>query len=72
MQVFKKFSEGNVVELVDPMMEEVVDSEILIRIISLAIQCAAPVRLDRPDMKLVGEQLWGIRVDYLNTARRRY
>lgn len=66
------FDEGNVEELVDPRLEEVVDREILIRIISLAIQCAAPVRSDRPDMKIVGEQLWAIRVDYLKTLKRGY
>ncbi|PKI70396.1 hypothetical protein CRG98_009210 [Punica granatum] len=70
--VFKKFNEGNMAELMDPRVEGIVDPEILVRIISLAIQCAAPVRLDRPDMKVVGEQLWGIRVDYLKTVRRGY
>ncbi|XP_041003221.1 calmodulin-binding receptor-like cytoplasmic kinase 3 [Juglans microcarpa x Juglans regia] len=67
---FNKYNEGNVVELVDPLMEEVVDSEVLMKMFSLAFHCAAPIRDDRPDMKSVGEQLWAIRADYLKSARR--
>ncbi|KAJ9688758.1 hypothetical protein PVL29_014420 [Vitis rotundifolia] len=67
---FKKYNEGNVVELVDPLMEEVVDTEILNKMFGLAIQCAAPIRSDRPDMKSVGEQLWGIRMDYVKSVKR--
>ncbi|KAK4781790.1 hypothetical protein SAY86_015892 [Trapa natans] len=67
--LFKKFDEGNVEELVDPMMKEVVDREILVRIFILAFQCAAPEWSERPDMKIVGEQLWAIRMDYLNTVK---
>ncbi|XP_056162235.1 calmodulin-binding receptor-like cytoplasmic kinase 3 [Syzygium oleosum] len=67
---FKKFDEGEVNDLVDPRLEEVVDAGILVRIFGLAIQCAAPIRTDRPDMKAVGEQLWAIRADYVRTARR--
>lgn len=51
-------------------MEEVVDAEILSKIFGLAIQCAAPVRSDRPEMKLVAEQLWGIRMDYIRSVKR--
>ncbi|PKI72707.1 hypothetical protein CRG98_006915 [Punica granatum] len=68
--VFEKLEEGNVLDLVDPKMEEAVDGEILMRFFELAIQCAAPVRADRPDMKLVGEQLWGIRAEYHRRSRR--
>lgn len=57
-------------DLVDPLMEEVVDAEILTKMFGLAIQCAAPIRNDRPDMKLVGEQLWGIRMDYVRSVKR--
>ena len=70
MQAFKKYNEGNIVELGDPLMEEVVDTEILNKMFGLAIQCAAPIRSDRPDMKSVGEQLWGIRMDYVRSVRR--
>lgn len=67
---FKNYDEGNVVGIMDPSMEEVVDGEILLKMFALAIQCAAPTRSDRPDMKSVSEQLWGIRMDYLKSARR--
>ncbi|KAG6724026.1 hypothetical protein I3842_03G237900 [Carya illinoinensis] len=67
---FNKYNEGSVVDLVDPLMEEVVDSEVLMKMFSLAFHCAAPIRADRPDMKSVGEQLWAIRADYLKSARR--
>ncbi|KDP30237.1 hypothetical protein JCGZ_17019 [Jatropha curcas] len=67
---FRKYNEGSVVDLVDPLMEERVDGEVLMKIFALAIQCAAPIRADRPDMKTVGEQLWAIRADYLKSAKR--
>lgn len=51
-------------------MEEAIDTEILTKMFGLAIQCAAPIRSDRPDMKLVGEQLWGIRMDYVKSVKR--
>ncbi|PSS08426.1 Calmodulin-binding receptor-like cytoplasmic kinase 3 [Actinidia chinensis var. chinensis] len=68
--VFKKFDEGNVRDMVDPLMQEVLDEEILMKMFELAFQCAAPTRNDRPDMKAVGEQLWVIRMDYLRRGRR--
>lgn len=67
---FKKYDEGNVVEIVDPLMQEELDMEILVKMFGLAIQCAAPMRSERPDMKSVGEQLWGIRMDYLRSSKR--
>ncbi|XP_042518034.1 calmodulin-binding receptor-like cytoplasmic kinase 3 isoform X2 [Macadamia integrifolia] len=66
---FKKCEEGNVVELVDPLMKEVVPVKILVKMFSLAFQCAAPTRSDRPDMKEVSEQLWGIRMDFLRSVK---
>ena len=57
-------------ELVDPMMEEVVDAEILVKMFALAFQCAGPVRNDRPEMNSVAEQLWAIRADYLKSPRQ--
>lgn len=56
--------------MVDPLMEEVVDEEILFKMFALAFQCAAPVRTDRPDMKAVVEQLWGIRADYVKGVKK--
>lgn len=70
MQAFRKYNEGSVVELVDPLMEEAVNGDVLMKMLDLAFQCAAPIRTDRPDMKSVGEQLWAIRADYLKSARR--
>ncbi|KAF2310585.1 hypothetical protein GH714_014961 [Hevea brasiliensis] len=69
--VFRKYNEGTVVDMVDPLMEEKVDGEVLMKMFALAIQCAAPIRADRPDMKTAGEQLWAIRADYLKSARAR-
>lgn len=57
-------------ELVDPALQEVVDAEVVVKIFDLAIQCAAPIRADRPDMKSVGEQLWTIRADYLRSVKK--
>ncbi|XP_058181603.1 calmodulin-binding receptor-like cytoplasmic kinase 3 isoform X2 [Rhododendron vialii] len=67
---FKKYDEGNVREIVDPLMQEVVDEDILMKMFELAFHCAAPTRSDRPDMKAVGEQLWAVRMDYLRSGRR--
>ncbi|PQQ08617.1 calmodulin-binding receptor-like cytoplasmic kinase 3 [Prunus yedoensis var. nudiflora] len=67
---FKKLNEGRMLELVDPALEEVVDAEVVVKIFDLAIQCAAPIRADRPDMKSVGEQLWTIRADYLRSVKK--
>ncbi|CAK9156484.1 unnamed protein product, partial [Ilex paraguariensis] len=67
---FKKYNEENVMELVDPLMNEAVDQEILLKMVGLAIHCAAPTRSDRPDMKVAGEQLWAIRMEYLRSGRR--
>eukprot|EP00262_Sarcandra_glabra_P004125 TRINITY_DN1510_c0_g2_i1.p1 TRINITY_DN1510_c0_g2~~TRINITY_DN1510_c0_g2_i1.p1 ORF type:complete len:531 (-),score=79.01 TRINITY_DN1510_c0_g2_i1:540-2132(-) len=67
---FKMYNEGNMMDLLDPLMEEEIDGEVSSKMFSLAFQCAAPTRSDRPSMKEVGEQLWGIRSDYLRTARR--
>ncbi|MBA0710256.1 hypothetical protein Golax_025243 [Gossypium laxum] len=66
---FRKFNEGQAVELVDPMMEEVVDAEIIVKMFALAFQCAAPIRHDRPEMKFVVEHLWAIRADYRRSSR---
>ena len=70
MQAFRKFNERNVVELVDPLMNEALNAEVITKMAELAFQCAAPIRTDRPDMKSVGEQLWTIRADYLRIAKK--
>ncbi|KAG2651895.1 calmodulin-binding receptor-like cytoplasmic kinase 3 [Panicum virgatum] len=66
---FKKFNEGNIREILDPLLEDRVDDEVLEKLLSLAFQCAAPTRDDRPTMKEVGEQLWEIRKEYGKSIR---
>ncbi|KAL6854590.1 hypothetical protein ACP4OV_019152 [Aristida adscensionis] len=67
---FKKFNEGNMREILDPLLEDHVDDEVLEKLLSLAFQCAAPTREDRPTMKEVGEQLWEIRKEYGKSVRK--
>ncbi|XP_068637535.1 calmodulin-binding receptor-like cytoplasmic kinase 3 [Aristolochia californica] len=67
---FKKYNEGDLRDIMDPLIDEEIDTEIFSKILSLAFECAAPTRADRPTMKEVGVQLWGIRHDYLRRARR--
>lgn len=70
MQTFRKFNEGNMREILDPLLEDHVDDEVLEKLLSLAFQCAAPTRDDRPTMKEVGEQLWEIRKEYGKSIRK--
>lgn len=65
------YNEGDMLRLVDPLMNEPVDVEILKKIFWVAFQCAAPGKADRPDMKSVGEQLWEIRVEYQKARKGR-
>lgn len=70
MQAFNKYREGNVLDVLDPQMREVIARNILMKMFGLAIQCVAPTRAERPDMKVVGEELWAIRMDYMRSGRR--
>lgn len=67
---FNLYKEGNVVDLLDPLTNEMVDAEILHKMFNLAFHCAASTRLARPNMKEVGEKLWAIRMDYLKSVKR--
>ncbi|CAI9765779.1 unnamed protein product [Fraxinus pennsylvanica] len=67
---FRKYNDGKLMEMLDPLMKEDVEHEILVKMFGLAIDCAAPTRASRPDMKSVGEQLWGIRMEHLRSGRR--
>lgn len=62
---FKKFLDGNLVELLDPKLEK---SEatyfVMEKMAELAFQCSAPTKHDRPTMKKAAEFLWTIRKDY--------
>ncbi|VFQ73658.1 unnamed protein product [Cuscuta campestris] len=68
--VFQKFKEGDVTGMLDPSLRGRVDREIMVRMFELAIQCAAPTRADRPDMRTIAERLWAIRMDYSKRGRR--
>lgn len=67
---FKQYTDGNLMKMLDPSMKEGVNMEIVSKMFGLAFQCAAPTRKERPNMKQVGEQLWGIRMDYLRSVRK--
>ncbi|KAI3952021.1 hypothetical protein MKX01_004254 [Papaver californicum] len=67
---FKTFNAGKLVEMLDPSMTEVVHIGLLSKMFNLAFQCAAPTRVDRPNMKEVAEQLWAIRMNYLKSVKR--
>ncbi|CAO2822613.1 unnamed protein product [Amaranthus hypochondriacus] len=58
------YNEGELFKLVDPRLNEPIDVQTLKKIFALAFKCAAPGRVDRPDMKTVGEQLWAIRMEH--------
>lgn len=70
LQAFRKFNEGSVIELLDPLMNEFVSADVLMKMLDLAFQCAAPVRADRPEMKSVVQQLWTVRAEYLKSPKR--
>ncbi|KAK1323538.1 Calmodulin-binding receptor-like cytoplasmic kinase 3 [Acorus calamus] len=67
---FKTYNDGNVGDILDPRLEETVDTEVLSRLLGLAFQCAAPTRSDRPTMQEVGAQLWEIRKEFGASLRR--
>ncbi|KAK1300107.1 Calmodulin-binding receptor-like cytoplasmic kinase 3 [Acorus calamus] len=67
---FKTYNDGNVGDILDPRLEETVDTEVLSRLLGLAFQCAAPTRSDRPTMQEVGGQLWEIRKEFGASLRR--
>ncbi|KAG6498371.1 calmodulin-binding receptor-like cytoplasmic kinase 3 [Zingiber officinale] len=66
---FRKHNEGNVQEILDPMLDEKVDEEVIRKMLDLAFECAAPTRSDRPAMKEVGESLWEIRKVYAKSLK---
>lgn len=56
-------------EILDPLLEEELDEEIVDKIFSLAFQCAAPTRHERPSMNDVVGKLWEIRKLYMVLKR---
>ncbi|ONK70360.1 uncharacterized protein A4U43_C05F32920 [Asparagus officinalis] len=61
---FKNYNEANVMAILDPLLKDAVDGRVVMRVLGLAFDCAAPTRADRPAMKEVVEQLWEIRKYY--------
>lgn len=69
---FKKFLDGNLVELMDPKLETSEAAYVAVRKISeLAFQCSAPTKNDRPSMKKVAEFLWTIRKEYQSLQQQK-
>lgn len=66
---FKKHVDGNMMEILDPLLEEELDEEIVDKMFSLAFQCAAPTRHERPSMNDVVGKLWEIRKLYMVLKR---
>lgn len=64
---FRKYDEGKVGDIIDPLLREAVDMRVVKEMLGLAFECAAPTRADRPNMKEVGEKLWEIRKAYIRT-----
>lgn len=61
---YKKFQERNVVDLLDPRLEKLKETLVMVeKMFDLAFQCSAPTRHDRPTMKAASEYLWTIRKD---------
>lgn len=57
--------EGRLKSIIDPKIQfSAADLAILDRIFELAFTCAAPTRVDRPNMRECKEVLWDIRKDY--------
>lgn len=67
---FNKYGDGNMMEILDPLLEEELDEEIVDKMLSLAFQCAAPTRHDRPSMNDAVGKLWEIRKLYMLLLKR--
>ncbi|CAA7406948.1 unnamed protein product [Spirodela intermedia] len=67
---FKKFNEGRVRQIMDPLLREEVDEDVLSQLFTLAFRCAASTRGRRPAMNEVCQQLWAIRKDYGKSLQR--
>lgn len=62
---FKKFLNGNIMEVLDPRLESSnAACRVAEKICELAFQCTAPTKQDRPTMKEVAEALWNIRKEF--------
>ncbi|XP_047330891.1 calmodulin-binding receptor-like cytoplasmic kinase 3 isoform X2 [Impatiens glandulifera] len=66
---FDNYQKGEVMQLVDPSMQETLEEDVLVKIFHLAFDCTASTRSQRPDMKVVGERLWAIRMKCQSRVR---
>lgn len=65
----KKFIDGNAISVLDPRLDQSDASNLALeKILELALQCLAPRRQSRPNMKRCAEILWTIRKDYREVA----
>lgn len=61
----KRFIEGNAISVLDPRLDQTSANNLALeKILELALQCLAPHRQSRPNMKRCAEVLWAIRKDY--------
>lgn len=65
VQAMKRFIEGNASSVLDPRLDQTAANTLALeKILELALQCLAPRRQSRPNMKRCAEILWTIRKDY--------
>lgn len=65
LQAMKKFTDGDALSILDPMLEKSAANNLAIeKILELSLQCLAQRRQHRPSMKRCAEILWSIRKDY--------
>ncbi|XP_027335585.1 calmodulin-binding receptor-like cytoplasmic kinase 2 isoform X2 [Abrus precatorius] len=61
----KKFIEGGAISVLDPRLDHSDANNLALeKVLELALQCLAPRRQSRPNMKRCAEILWAIRKDY--------
>ena len=65
MQAIKKFTDGEAIMILDPMLDRSAANTVALEnILKLALKCLANQRQNRPTMKRCAEILWSIRKDY--------
>ncbi|KEH18838.1 putative protein kinase RLK-Pelle-RLCK-IV family [Medicago truncatula] len=61
----KRFIDGNAISVLDTRLDQTSANNLALeKILELALQCLAPHRQNRPNMKRCAEILWAIRKDY--------
>ncbi|KAK7274377.1 hypothetical protein RIF29_15462 [Crotalaria pallida] len=61
----KRFIEGEAISVLDPKLDQTAANSLALeKTLELALQCLAPRRQNRPNMKRCAEILWTIRKDY--------